>query len=205
MGKAHQEALVHRYNRDKSALKAAKAAFRDLVQKRRRAIHKKWLVARKARAAVEAAGLEAGSDVSDVDAGADLGEDEAVVEAPDAQAPEVAEGSGSSQGSDTSSEEGPAADPVVPVAVPVPPARRRPRKKPDGPPVPKAAPSPRRVPNSAGVLYPGYPQGHPSRCSACEQLLGGRLNATAKHLELCEWRARKGAGPKAKPAPRPAA
>ena len=234
MGRAQQDALLHRYHRDKSDLKAAKAALRHLVQKRLKAIKKKHETVSKARAAVEAAGMDTGSDLSDVElehlleGGAENGEDDTDKAGhldDKGNGKDEDDADSSSESSSTSSEappvvvRAPQARPVevaVPAAVvPAPPVaaqakagrgRGRPRKQTEEvAAAPKPEPSPRRAVNAAGTQYPGYAKTHPAYCSACEQLLKGMRNATAKHLPACEWRARKVRAPKPPALPQPAA
>ena len=52
------------------------------------------------------------------------------------------------------------------------------------------APLHKGKPNAEGVLYPGYPKGHPMRCEACEQLRRGFTRSSKSHREQCAWKVR---------------
>ncbi|CAE7806261.1 TY4B-H [Symbiodinium sp. CCMP2592] len=52
------------------------------------------------------------------------------------------------------------------------------------------APNHRGKPDAGGVLYPGFPVGHPQRCDTCEVLRRGFSRTGKKHNENCRWRSR---------------
>ena len=68
-------------------------------------------------------------------------------------------------------------------------ARRSKHTFPEVPPG-EHAPLHKGKPNAEGVLYPGYPKGHPMRCEACEQLRRGFTRSSKSHREQCAWKVR---------------
>ena len=189
--------LRQRHIRDKAAVRGAQAVFKELVKKHRRSISNLVARARRSREGLLAAGLDPGSDVEDApEAPEGSGEGEVGnVEAEATEEADVAAPPPASDSSELSTDSSAASDTEEEKAVEqkdavaAKPKRGRPPKR--AAPAEAKEPSKRRVANSEGVYYPGFPKGDARRCAACEQLLAGRASASSKHLEECAWRARK--------------
>ena len=197
MGKGNAEVLHQRHIRNKAAVRTAQAVLKELVEKHTRSINNLVSRARRSREGLVAAGLDPGSDVEDVpevakDRGEGVGkvESEVTDKAEEVEPPAASDtlSSDSSSGSETD-EQAPEETVEKEDAVAAKPKRGRPPKS--AAPAEAKEPSKRRVANSEGVYYPGFPKGDARRCAACEQLLAGRASASSKHLEECAWRARK--------------